>query len=259
MPASALRRSILAGLAACAGLGACAPAEEPLRVGAAASLREPMELIAARFAELGTGVSVQPVFGASNELAAQLRAGAPLDLLLSADEEIARALEAEGLANSLRSFASNRLVVIASAEVAPQLKQPVDLIGAAVRRIAMPAPAVPIGHYAREWLTQRGLAAAVEPRVVQTEHVRATLAAVEAGNADAAIVYATDARMAHSARVAFEIPDAEQPRIAYVAAVARDTRRPEQAARFLGFLGGAQAAGILRDAGFGVPGAPPAP
>ena len=67
--------------------------------------------------------------------------------------------------------------------------------------------------------------------MVQTENVRATLAAVDAGNADAAIVYVTDARMATSARVAFEIPDAEQPRIVYVARASRATRSsPELAA-----------------------------
>jgi molybdate transport system substrate-binding protein len=241
-------------------LVACGPrAEEPLRVGAAASLGEPLEVIAARFAELGTGATVQLVFGASSDLAAQLRAGAPLDVLLSADEEIAQALETEGLVSSLRTFAANRLVVIASEEVAAQLAQPADLIGPAVRRLALPAAAVPVGHYAREWLARHGLSKALEQRVVQTQHARATLAAVEAGNADAAIVYVTDARSAGSARVAFEIPDAEQPRIAYVAALVRDAQQPEQAARFLEYLGDAEAAGTLRDAGFGTPGAPASP
>jgi molybdate transport system substrate-binding protein len=252
--------NVLAALAAGAGLTGCAPdAEEPLRVGAAASLREPLERIASGFAEANPGVAVQLVFGASNELAAQLRAGAPLDLLLSADEQIARALEADGLVRDLRPFASNRLAVIASEEVAAQLTQPADLAGPALRRIALPAPAVPVGHYAREWLAQRGLLEAVETRAVQTENARATLAAVEAGHADAAIVYATDARIARSARVAFEVPDAEQPRILYVAAVARETRQPEAAARFLDSLAGAPASEILRDAGFSMPGEPAAP
>jgi len=253
-------RIVLAALAAGAGLAGCAPdAEDPLRVGAAASLREPLERIAASFADANPGVAVQLVFGASNELAAQLRAGAPLDLLLSADEEIARALETEGLVRDLRPFASNRLVVIASEEVAVQLREPADLAGPALGRIALPAPAVPVGRYARDWLAQRGLLTAVEARAVQTQNARATLAAVDAGHADAAIVYATDARVARSARVAFEIPDAEQPRILYVAAVACDTRRPEAAARFLDSLAGGPAQEILRDAGFSSAGAPAAP
>lgn len=258
--AGSARAGNAARWAALAVLVACGPrAEEPLRVGAAASLREPLEVVAARFAELDTGATVQLVFGASSDLAAQLRAGAPLDVLLSADEEIAQALEREGLVSSLRMWASNRLVVIAREEIAPQLTQPADLIGPAVRRIALPAPAVPVGHYAREWLARHGLADALEPRVVQTQDARATFAAVEAGNADAALVYATDARRAGSARVAFEIPDAEQPRIVYVAALVRDAQQPERAARFLEYLGDAEAAGRLRDAGFGTPGAPASP
>lgn len=238
---------------------ACAPGDAPLRVGAAASLREAAEQIAARFGEASRGAKVELSFGASSELAAQLRAGAPLDVLLSADEQIPRALEAEGLAAGLRAFATNRLVLIAGAEVAPKLTQPADLAGSALARIALPAPAVPVGHYAREWLARHGLAESVEGRVVQTENVRATLAAVEAGNADAAIVYLTDARSAKSARVAFEIPDAEQPQIVYMAVVASHTQQPEAAERFLDFLAGEQATDILREAGFGLPGAPTSP
>jgi molybdate transport system substrate-binding protein len=256
----AVRGLALAGLALAAGLAGCAREQQgPLRVGAAASLREVVEQIGARFAEANPGVRVEPVFGASNELAAQLRAGAPLDVLLSADAEIPRALESEGRVSGVRDFAANRLVVVATPEVAPQLSQAADLAGPAVRRLAMPGAAVPIGRYAREWLLGRGLAQALEPRLVRTQDVRATLAAVDSGNADAAIVYATDARVAKSARVALEIPDAEQPRIVYTAAVASDTRQPEAASRFLGFLGGAEAVRLLRKAGFGAPGAPPSP
>lgn len=259
---------LAAGLAACSQeqapesaqpaepSAAAQPPAGPLRVGAAASLREAAEQIAARYRDANMDAQLELSFGASSELAAQLRAGAPLDLLLSADEEIPRALEREGHATGLRAFATNRLVVIASAELAPKLTQPANLKDPAVARIAMPAAAVPVGHYAREWLTQHGLLADLEPRVVQTENVRATLAAVEAGNADAAIVYVTDARIAKSARVAFEIP--EQPEIVYMAAVASHTQQPEAAERFLAFVTGAEAAEILRAAGFGLPGAAPA-
>jgi molybdate transport system substrate-binding protein len=244
-------------------VGACAMACSretggPLRVAAAASLREPVSLLATRFADARPGLRVETSFGASSELAAQLRAGAPVDVVLCADEEIPRALEAEGLATSLRPFASNRLVVLASPEVVAQVRQPGDLAGPAVKRIALPAPAVPAGHYAREWLARHGLAEAVGARAVQTENVRAALAAVDDGHADAAIVYATDARVAHSAKLAFEIPDAEQPRIVYVGLVARDSHQRESARDFLDFLVGPAGVGVLREAGFAaLPGSAP--
>src|SRR5262245_45007860 len=135
-----------------------------LRVAAAASLRETAQEIGARFGAAEPATRVELSFGASSELAAQLRAGAPIDVLLSADEEIPRALEAEGLGTELRPFAGNRLVVVASLAAAGHVKQASDLTGDAVKRIAMPGPAVPIGHYAREWLTKVGLLEALEPR-----------------------------------------------------------------------------------------------
>jgi molybdate transport system substrate-binding protein len=237
---------------------ATAADEVVLRVGAAASLREAAEKIGTRFGELSPDTRVELTFGASSELAAQLRAGAPLDVLMSADEEIPRALETEGLGNDLHPFAGNRLVVVASAEAAARVKQPIDLGGDAVKRVAMPLPAVPVGHYAREWLTKKGLLTAVEPRIVQSENVRSSLAAVEAGNADAAIVYATDARTAKSAQVAFEIPADEQPRIVYVALRARDTKHAALAHRFLEFVTSSEGSKLLIDAGFTAPGAAPA-
>jgi molybdate transport system substrate-binding protein len=108
-------------------------------------------------------------------------------------------------------------VVVARAELAPKIQKSSDLVSEAVKHVALPTPVVPAGHYAREWLARKGLLKVVEMRAVQTENVRATLAAVDAGNADAAIVYATDARVATSAKLAFEIPANEQPRIVYVA------------------------------------------
>jgi molybdate transport system substrate-binding protein len=70
---------------------------------------------------------------------------------------------------------------------------------------------------------------------------------VELGQADAAIVYATDARAAKRAQLAFEIPDAEQPRIVYVGAL---TKRAGPSARaFLDFVRG-PGAGVFEAAGF---------
>jgi molybdate transport system substrate-binding protein len=236
-------------------LGACSPQEAGvLRIAAAVSLREPLDKIAARFDEADP-VRVQLSYGATSDLAAQLRAGAPLDVLLSADEEIPRALQAEDVATDLRPFATNRLLVIASEAAAPLVRKPSDLTGDAVRRIALPGPSVPLGHYAREWLARVDLLSAVLPRIVQTEHARATLAAVESGSADAAILYVTDARVATSARVAFQIPDAEQPKIVYMALRAKASKQAEAAERFLASLADAESTQVLLDTGFGVPGA----
>jgi len=240
-------------LALVVGLAAAPTLAAELNVAAAASLREPLTAIARSYERAHPGLRIRLAFAASSVLALQARAGAPIDVLVSADERIADDLERAGLVGSRRSVAGNRLVVVASREAAPHVRAPRDLASPAVRRIAIPQHAVPVGRYARQWLARHGLLEAVDARTVQTEHARATLAAVDHGQVDAAIVYASDARLARSARVAFEIPDAEQPRISYVALTLASARAPQPAEGFLAFLGEPDSEAILTAAGFTSP------
>ncbi len=228
-----------------------------LLVGAAASLAEPMGAIASSYEASHPGVRVRVVLGASNVLAEQMRSGAPLGLLVSADPGIVDRLSAEGLVapDGRRRVAGNRLVVLVRGDLAGRVGFASDLARAEIRRIAVPDAAVPVGRYGREWLAARGLLESLASRLVATGDARATLAAVDAGNADAAIVYATEAKLARSARVAFEIPAAEQPEIAYEAALRSDAGAEARA--FFAFLAGAQARRAFAASGFSPPpGAP---
>lgn len=240
---SALRvaASLACGLALAGGAGA-----ETLRVGAAVSLREPVEAGARAFEAEHPGLRVRVSYGASSALAAQLRAGAPLDLLLSADLEIARALAEGGLAEPPLELARNRLVVVAAPDA--RLETPQDLL--ALRRIAVPDGAVPVGRYARAWLRGRGLLAALEGRFVPTEHARATLIAVEQGAVDAAIVYATDARLARRARTAFAVPADEHPEIVYAISLRRGAGPLGAARAFAAWWRSEAGRSRLRAAGF---------
>ncbi|TFG92572.1 MAG: molybdate ABC transporter substrate-binding protein, partial [Myxococcales bacterium] len=199
---------------------ACAEPREVL-VGAAASLAEPMAVVVAAYGADRPELRMRLVVGASNVLAEQMRAGAPIDLLVSADPRVVDRLAADAIVDPARRvrLAGNRLVVL----VRPGLRIPVasaeQLVSAEIRRVALPDTAVPVGRYARDWLSARGLLAPLEPRLVATADARATLVAVDAGDVDAAIVYATDARLASSALVAFEIAADEQPEIVYEAAL----------------------------------------
>jgi len=238
-------------LAAACLVGLDAAADE-LLVAAAVSLREPLTEIATRYSAQDGDAGVRLTFGASSALAAQVRAGAPVDLLVSADERILDDLQRQGLLDpdSRVVIASNRLVVLVAEGLGVPIEGPDDLARPEVRRIAAPEFAVPVGRYAREWLRRRGLLERLAPRLIPTEHARATLAAVDHGQADVAIVYATDARLARSARIAFEVPDAEQPRIVYAAARLRASTRIRPAHDFLTFLTSRAARDVLRDAGF---------
>ena len=112
---------------------------------------------------------------------------------------------------------------------------------------------MPLGHYARQWLERHGLIDALGDRLVQTADARATLAAVELGQADAALVYATDAALVRRARRVLTPPREEQPPIVYVGALTpRGDAKPEAHA-FLEFVLG-PGRSVLEAAGFLPPG-----
>ena len=246
-----------AALSACGGSGASTPAR--VRVSAAVSLTEPLERVAAEF-ERETGTPVELNLAGSSTLAAQIVAGAPVDVFVSADERQLDRVAAESLidADTRVVLLSNRLAVVVPAGAPPAPRDAAGLRDPAFRRIAVGDPAgVPAGVYARTYLVSLGLWDRLAPRLVPTRSVRAALAVVEAGDADAGIVYRTDALSSGEVAVAFEVPADEGPAIAYPAAVLADAPNPAGAARFLAHLQRPAARDAFRRAGFVVPERPP--
>ena len=125
---------------------------------------------------------------------------------------------------------TNQLAVIVPDDRPRTLSGIRDLLDPSIKRIALGDPAaVPAGVYAKQYLEKEGIWGDLESRVVPTGSVRAALAAVETGAADAAIVYRTDALVAKRAKVAWLVPVDRGPRIIYPAAViARSTSRPRR-------------------------------
>lgn len=223
------------------------PPEEPLTVCAAVSLTESLEAAAKAYVIAG-GVPVRFNFAGSNVLARQLANGAPADLFISADEaQMNLAAEAGAIDRSTRvDLLANRLAVIARSDRG-EIRDIRGLLGPDVRRVAIGDPAaVPAGVYARQYLQAVGLWDALQGRLVPVGNVRAAVAAVENGSADAAIVYETDAAIAKRAVISFVVEGAGAPRILYPAAVVAKSRHREAAARFLLFLRGPQGAEIFR-------------
>ena len=229
---------------------------EGLVIAAAASLREPVQALAKLFETQHPGATVGVSFGASSNLARQIRLGAPIDVFISADEERVIDLVRRNLVAPTDHFriASNRLVVIAPRATAAPIDRPQDLLDPAFERIALPSAAVPLGGYARRWLSTKQILEPLGPRLVHTEHARASLVAVEHNHADAALVYASDARLARASAIIYRIPASEQPSIVYAAALMRAARRSSLAMEFYRALGGAPARQLLDRAGFVVPG-----
>jgi molybdate transport system substrate-binding protein len=229
---------------------AASPARaDEILVYAAASLTDVLEEIG-RAWQTASGHAVLFNFGGSSDLGRQLRAGAPADVFFSADREQMDLVERAGLVGAADrvEILSNRLVVAVPARSTQPPRRPHDLLG--LRRIALADPeAVPAGVYARRWLESLGLWEKLRERVVPTLNVRAALAAVEAENADAAIVYRTDAAVGNRARVAFEVPREQGPAITYVVAPLARSKQPA-AREFVRHLGSAASRTAFEKHGF---------
>ena len=228
---------------------------EPIHVLAAASLRETLSSIGREF-EASAHVPVTFSFGASSALATQIRAGAPADVFVSADEAQMDTIAKAGLldVNSRFDLLANRLVVVVNADAALHMATSDDLRGANVKRIAVADPSgVPAGIYAMQFLESAKLRADLEPRLVRCNDVRGALAAVELGEADCGFVYRTDAAISKKVRIAFEITGPNAPSIRYPAARILDGSNARGAEQFLRFLQSDTATRIFAEAGFVLP------
>jgi len=219
-----------------------------LLVLAAASLTDALPAVAEAWTAR-SGVRVRFSFAATSRLAPQAIEGAPADLFFSADRTWMDWLVERGavLPGSVRDFLGNGLVLVVPAgEPIPNGPAALTSIG----RLALAGENVPAGRYAEEALRATGVWDALRDRVVRGGSVRGTLEWVARGEADAGIVYRTDAMAQPDVRVAFTFPpDSHQP-IRYPAAVLARSRHPDQAGAFLEFAAGPEAAELFSRAGF---------
>jgi molybdate transport system substrate-binding protein len=165
--------------------------------------------------------------------------------------DVARMEELEGASLVSRSdrheVLSNVLVAIVPKDAKREPKTAHDLVG--LKHLALANPAsVPAGVYAKKYLESVGLWQQVEPAVVPTLDVRAALAAVEAGHAEAGMVYRTDALISRGVRIAFEVPRAEGPPIVYALAPLRHGK--EGARALVDYLVSPEALAVYERYGF---------
>jgi molybdate transport system substrate-binding protein len=249
-------RAVVSVLLAVATLAAegCGRAPEPaLLVFAAASL-EDVAREAGRELTARTGVPVVVHAAGSGTLAAQVLAGAPADVVLSAGPEPVERLEAGGRVAAALSFAANELVVVVPRGSPFRVATAADLAGA--RRLAVADPDLaPAGRHAVDWLARAGLREALADRLVPLADVRAALAAVATGHADAGVVYATDAATSERVDVAWRVPRTETPDVRCVAVVVAGGREAV-ARQLVDFLLAPEGAALLARHGFVPRGAP---
>jgi molybdate transport system substrate-binding protein len=185
MFARSLLRWPLLALAALAGTLHAAEAQ----VAVAANFAEPIKAVATVL-EKTTGHTLQITVGATGRLYAQIRNGAPFDVLLSADTRTPAQLETDGLAqpNSRFTYATGKLVLW-SADAAKVDAQGAVLKGEGFRKLAIANPrTAPYGAAAVEVINKLGLTAALTPRLVQGESLGQTYSFVHTGNAEIGFV-----------------------------------------------------------------------
>jgi molybdate transport system substrate-binding protein len=172
-------------------------------------------------------------FGGSNALATQLANGAPADVFASANASIPAQLHARGLVDQPVRFARNSLVVIVPRRNPAHVRSVADLARRGVT-VVIAQQGVPVGDYTLEALRRLGLAAQVLRNVASREtDVRAVLSKVVVGQADAGVVYATDAREAGDGVEVVPIPKRAQPETAYAVAVVSASPHRAEARAFV--------------------------
>ncbi|MFI8321722.1 molybdate ABC transporter substrate-binding protein [Streptomyces sp. NPDC085529] len=249
--AAVLTAALLVPLAAC-GTGddtandAGAEGAE-LTVLAAASLTDVFETAGAAYEKSHPGTRISFSFAGSQELVAQVSQGAPADVLVTADTTSMDKVKADTGTPAI--IARNRLV-IATAEGNPSKVDALADLADPGLKVVLAAPEVPAGKYSRQILDRQHLA--VNP-VSQEPNVRSVLSKVELGEADAGLVYRTDAESAKDKVDSVEIPDAQNAVAQYPAATLKDSEHAEAAAAFVAWLSAPEGQKILQDAGFQKP------
>jgi molybdenum ABC transporter molybdate-binding protein len=227
------------------------PSPARLHVAAAVSLEEVLGQLLTDYALRDPTVRVRAVFGASDELADQLLAGAPFDLFLTADPGHLDRLEKAGLVEPGRRvvLAGNGLAAVGAADRALDVRGPADLAGPRGPRVALADPGCPLGAYTRAYLERLRCYEPLRQRAVQVENSRAVIAAVRAGQAEVGFAYSSDAARAEGCRTLFRARRTPTP-IRYVGAVLSRTPDANAARQLLVFLTSAPALRRFRSCGF---------
>ena len=226
-----------------------------LLVFAASSLRDAFEELGRRFEAAHPTAKVVFNFAGSQELRTQIEHGAGADVFASADERQTRALESAGLLEAPRMFARNEPVIVVPAGNPARVGSLRDLSRA--QRIVLGAPEVPIGAYSLRILDAAAarygteFRQAVEAHVASRElNVRQVLAKVRLGEADAAIVYRTDALAARDDVESISIPKELNALADYPIATLRSAPDPATARAFVEFVLSPAGRAVLARFGF---------
>lgn len=213
---------------------------------AAASLQEPFTELGRRFEDQHAGTSVRFSFDASSTLARQVEAGAPADVLATADEMAMASVAQAGLVSPPAVFAHNRLAILVARGNPRGVRSLADL-GRTDLVVVLCAAEVPCGRLAGRALDKAGVDA--RPRSLEP-NVKSVVTKVVLGEADAGVVYTTDARGAGDGAEEVGIPADQNVATGYPVAAVRSAPNPVAAARFVDLVRSDAGRDVLAAAGF---------
>lgn len=236
--------------------GAAQTGDGTLTIFAAASLRDAFGTLGTTFEREHPGVNARFNFAGSQELETQIEQGAPADVFASADTKHMDAAHKAGLVDAPTLFATNVPVIVVPADNPGKVRSLEDL--ARVKVLVVGTAEVPIGKYTLQILDKAksrygaDFPSRVQARVVSRElNVRQVLNKVMLGEADAAIVYRTDARSAGDKVRVVEIPPELNVVADYPIATVTKARNAELARAWINLVTGPAGQAALETAGFG--------
>jgi len=222
-------------------------AADRLIVFCASSLTDVMSEIGRDF-QKQSGVEITFSFAGTGQLARQIEAGAPADILVSADQRWTDWMLEKGLVarGKVKEFAGNRLVVAVKQEV----ENWADIEGLLTSsRFAMGEPeSVPAGDYAVQALQKQGIWEKAKAQAVYGENVRVALRRLAFGEVSSAVVYATDVTAELGLRTLYTFPENSHDAIIYSAAPAKGSNAA--AGDFVAYLASDEAKMVLKKFGF---------
>ena len=248
--------SIVLAFSAC-GTPSPTVKSETLTVFAAASLTDAFSEIGEAFEKANPGVTIELNFAGSQSLRTQIEQGAQADVFASANTKEMNALVAGNLvaANRVRTFLTNRLVVIMPVNNPAGIMELTDLMRSGLKLI-LAAKEVPVGNYSLQVLDKldqdigNGFKDRVLANVVSYENdVKQVVAKVQLGEADAGMVYSSDTVAAPELQK-IEIPANDNIIAEYLVAMMNRAQNPDLAGAFIDYVLSESGQAILQKWGF---------
>lgn len=224
-----------------------------LTVLAAASLTDVCAELKTEYENENPNVKLLFSFGGSGALQAQIEAGAPCDLFISAAKKQMKALDEKKLVDkeSIKNLLKNEVVLIVPENKENGITSFENVISPSVKMIAIgETESVPVGQYTKTVYENLGLWNSVSAKANYASDVRTVLSWVEEALCDCGIVYATDAAVSKKVCVVAKAPEGSCPEVIYPVGIISASEKKEYAESFEKFLFGRKAKVIFEKAGF---------